>query len=238
MSYIKLEATSRDIKKKSRAKDKIPAVMYGPNSKNKHLELNYHDLARAYEDAGESSLIDLVVDDKNPVKVLIHDIQKDPLSDKYIHVDFYQLDMNKKLTVEVELVFEGIEEVEKATQAEVIRSLDKLEVECLPKDLVREIKINLVEFLKNIGDVVYAKDIKLPADLTLITEPENALASLQEIKEEIIEEPKEEAVESEEVEGEEAEEKEAEGDKKEAKEGEQTQVKKDEQKQPGPEDKK
>ena len=210
MSIIQLEAKSRDIKDESRKENIIPAVVYGPDTKNQNLKLDYKNFIKAYQEAGESSLLDLIVDNKSPVKVLIHDIQKDPVSDKYIHIDFYQLNMNKKLNVEVGLVFKGIEEVEKATAGEVIRTMDKLEIECLPKDLIKEIEVNLVEFLKNIGDVIYAKDIKLPEGLSLVTNNENTVASAQEIKEEIIEEPKEEVAEGEEGEEKEGDEKEAE----------------------------
>lgn len=186
MSNIKLAAQTRK-KENKKTEGKIPAVIYGPNSKNRSLELDYKNFSEAYRQAGESSLIDLAVDDKSAVKVLIQDIQKDPLSEKYVHIDFYELDMNKKLSLEVELKFEGIEEVEKATAGEVIRNMDKLEVECLPKDLIKEITVDVREFLKELGDTMHAKDIKLPEGLSLVGDDEAPLISVQEIKEEIIE---------------------------------------------------
>lgn len=186
MSNIKLAAQTRK-KENKKTEGKIPAVIYGPNSKNRSLELDYKNFSEAYRQAGESSLIDLAVDDKSAVKVLIQDIQKDPLSEKYVHIDFYELDMNKKLSLEVELKFEGIEEVEKATAGEVIRNMDKLEVECLPKDLIKEITVDIQEFLKELGDTMHAKDIKLPEGLSLVGDDEAPLISVQEIKEEIIE---------------------------------------------------
>ena len=228
MSKIKLNAHPRNKENKA-VENKILAVIYGPNSKNQSLELDYKEFSQIYEEAGESSLVDLVIDDKNPVKVLIHAIQKDPVSDKYVHVDFYQLDMDKKLNIDVGLVFKGTEEVEKATAGEVIRNMDKLEVECLPKDLIKEIEIDLTEFLKGVGDTVHAKDIKLPTGLVLVTDTEAPIISAQEIKEEIIEIPKEEATEEEgEKEGEEG--KEAEEGKEEAKPEEKDGEKKEEKK--------
>jgi large subunit ribosomal protein L25 len=104
----------------------------------------------------------------------------------YIHIDFYQLNMNEKTKVDVELKFLGIEEIIKLTGGEISESVDTLEVECLPKDLVKEIEIDL-SVLKNIGDVLYAKDIKLPAGLELVSDPELPVASLRAIVEEKIE---------------------------------------------------
>lgn len=190
MSHIQLKARSRNKNKKERGVDEIPAVIYGPNSENQNLAVDYREFAKTYEKTGKSTLIDLAVDEKDTVKVLIQDMQKDPVSDRYIHVDFYQLDINKKLTIDVELIFEGIEEVEKATGAEVIKNLSTIQISCLPKDLVKEITIDITDKLKKIGDSLNASDIALPEGLKLVSDPENSVVSLQEIKEEIIEAPK------------------------------------------------
>lgn len=193
MSNIKLNARQREKEKQKLGKE-IPAVVYGPNSKNINLTIDAKEFNKVYQQAGESTLIELAVENKEPVKVLIHDVQRDPVSDQYIHLDFYQLDMNKKLTVEVELKFTGIEQVEKNSQGEVTRNMNVIEVECLPKDLVKEIEVDVTKKLKEIGDVLNAKDITLPAGLVLVTDPEASVISVQKIKEEIFEEPKKEEV--------------------------------------------
>ncbi len=215
MSNIKLNAQIR--KEGERGDDKILAVVYGPNSKNRNLELDYREFVKAYNEAGESSLIDLVIEAKDPVKVLIQAIQKGPVSDKYTHIDFYELDINKKLSIDVELVFSGIEEVEKLSGGEVVRNMDKIEVECLPKDLVKEIEVKVDDFLKEIGDTIRAENIKLPEGLRLVSDREASVMSVQEIKEEIIEAPKAEEGEAGEEEKEGEEKKEGEEGKEEAK---------------------
>ncbi|PIP28819.1 50S ribosomal protein L25 [Candidatus Kuenenbacteria bacterium CG_4_9_14_3_um_filter_39_14] len=191
MSKIKLNARQRGKEKQGLGKE-IPAVVYGPNSENINLAIDAKEFNKAYHQAGESTLIELAVENQEPIKVLIHAVQRNPVNDQYIHVDFYQLAMNKKLVVEVELRFTGIEEVEKASQGEVTRNMDVLEVECLPKNLVKEIEVDIRKKLKEIGDVLNAKDIKLPAGLVLVTDPEASIISVQKIKEEIFEEPKKE----------------------------------------------
>ena len=74
----------------------------------------------------------------------------------------------------------------------------------MPKDLIKEIEVDLSQSLKNLGDTLYVKDITLPHGLGLITNPDAPIASLQEIREEIIEQPPEEETKEE---GKEAEEK-------------------------------
>lgn len=197
MANIKLNAQLRKKGEKLDV-DKIAAVVYGPKTKNQTLVVNYKDFEKAYEEAGESTLIDLMIDNKGQAPALIHQIQYNPLTGKYIHVDFYQIDMDKKIKVEIDLILEGIEEIEKKTGGEAVVNLDKIHVECSPKDLVRDIKFNVSELLNEIGDVVYVKDIKLPEGLELISDEDIPVVSLQEIKEEIIETQEETSVESEE----------------------------------------
>jgi len=187
MTAINLKAEIREAGKKiSEELKKIPAVVYGPKVENQNILIDSREFEKSLQEAGESTLVDLTVGEGSPIKVLIHDLQKDPVSGKFIHVDFYQLDMSKKTKVDVELRFIGAEEVMKITGGEISESVDKLEVECLPKDLIKEIEVDL-SVLKNIGEVIYAKDIKLPQGLQLVSDPELPVASLQAIIEEKIE---------------------------------------------------
>lgn len=193
MSNIKLLAkTRKETGKKAKkitAENKIMAVIYGPNSENKNLELNYRDFSNAYKEAGQSTLIDLGIEDQSPIKVLIQDIVKDPISNRFTHIDFYQLDVDKKLKVEVELNFVGEAPAVKVHGGELIKALDKIEVECLPKDLIKTIDVDIIT-LENIGDHICAKDIKLPEGLELVNDPEAAVIMAEEIKEEVIPEPR------------------------------------------------
>src|SRR3989344_8207576 len=98
----------------------IPAVVYGPGVKNASIEVDQREFKKVFHKAGESSLIELQLDqdpstgsgqEKRPV--LIHEIQKDPVSDNIIHVDFYQADLKEEVEVAVPLVFEGVAPAEK-----------------------------------------------------------------------------------------------------------------------------
>ncbi len=186
MSNIKLNAQIRKKGEKIPA-DKIAAVIYGPKTKNQTLMIDYKEFEKTFNQAGESTLIDLIIDGKDQAPALIHQIQYNPLTGNYRHVDFYQIDMDKKIKVEIDLILEGLEEAEKATGGEAVVNLDKIHVECSPKDLVRNIKFNAGQMLKEIGDVVYVKNIQLPQGLELLTDKDIPVVSLQAIKEEVIE---------------------------------------------------
>ncbi|KKR35017.1 MAG: 50S ribosomal protein L25 [Candidatus Magasanikbacteria bacterium GW2011_GWA2_40_10] len=169
MSF-KLSASARTEKgEKVRTKSVLPAVVYGMGGPATSVTLNYEEFVKLFAEAGEASLIDLLLGDKADGKVLVQDISYDPVSDRVIHVDLRRIDMNKELTATVELRFVGESPVIKAQGGTVMRSVENVEVKCLPKDLVSHIDVDL-SVLKTFDDVVKVKDLIVPAGIT-ITNP-------------------------------------------------------------------
>ncbi len=152
-----------------RTKTLIPAVVYGMGATATSVALNYDEFAKLYAEAGEASLIDLLVADKADGKVLIQDIAYDPVSDRIIHVDLRRIDMNKAMTATVELRFVGEPPVIKEQGGTLMRNIVAVEVKCLPKDLVSHIDVDLT-VLKTFDDVIKIKDLVVPAGIT-ITNP-------------------------------------------------------------------
>ncbi len=196
--------------KNLRAAGKIPAVLYGPKTENKNLLLDRVAFQKTYEIAGESNLIDLILEDNQIHKVIIKDVQRDPVKNLFIHVDLYEVDMKKPIIVEVPLLFVGESKAEKELGGVLTKNLEVLEVECLPGDLVENIEIDLSS-LSELGDSLHVKDIKIPNNLTLITPEDEMVVNVAEQKEEIEEtstEEKEETKEGEEPKAKEDDEKE------------------------------
>ena len=211
MEVPKLAAKTRKIKKKKvqalRDKNFIPAVIYGQGIKNQSLEVEYLPFEKIYGEAGESSLIDLSIDEAKPVKVLIQDVQKDHLSDKVTHIDFHQMKMTQKITADIKIEFVGEAPGVKEQGGILVKNVDELEVKCLPQDLVHEIKVDLA-VLKNIDDIIYIKDLEIPENVEVLSSPDDPVVSITQPREE--EEKPVETEEGGEVEGEEAEIKEGE----------------------------
>src|SRR3989338_1152883 len=96
-----------------RKEGKLPAVLYGPGLKeNLNLEIDAKEFIRVFQETGRSSFLRLEVEKESNVKpltflVLVHDIQKDPLSLSLSHVDFYQPSSTKEIKVRIPLTFEG-----------------------------------------------------------------------------------------------------------------------------------
>lgn len=166
---FKLSASARTEKgEKVRTKSVLPAVVYGMGGPATSVTLNYEEFVKLFAEAGEASLIDLLLGDKADGKVLIQDIAYDPVSDRVVHVDLRRIDMNKELTATVELRFVGESPVIKAQGGTLMRSVENVEVKCLPKDLVSHIDVDL-SGLKTFDDVVKIKDLVVPAGITIIS---------------------------------------------------------------------
>lgn len=182
---VKLVAQSRSEKngkaKKIRINGFIPAVVYGSGHKNKNIKIKKIDFERAFELAGEFNLIDLIIDEKDPTKVIIKDVQKEIISDKVIHVDFYQVDMTKKITTEIPLNFIGEAKAVKELGGTLVKEMDSLKIKCLPSDLVSHIDVDL-SVLNNYDDFIRLEDLKLPKGIELVSETNEMVANVIETR--------------------------------------------------------
>lgn len=166
-----LQAEQRETfgKKVSALRDqsRIPAVVYGPGTENVNISLGLQEFEKVYRAAGESTLIDLVVAGGQPVKILIHDIQRDALSNKAVHADLYRVNMKEKLTTHVAFEFVGESKAVKEKGGILVKNISEVEIRCLPTDLVSEIEIDLTP-LADLESVIRVKDIALPKGLELM----------------------------------------------------------------------
>jgi large subunit ribosomal protein L25 len=200
---MKLKAQPR-VKKEKLDHKTIAAVVYGSSIESKSIKLDKVEFEKVYEEVGESSLIDLALNDDKIVKVIVKQVQKHPFKNLIYNVDLHQVDMNQKITTEIPLEFVGESRAKKEEGALIMKNLDAVEVECLPADLVNYIEVDLSS-LNEFGDSIHVKDLKVPSGMEILEEDEGVVVSAIEPKEE-----EEEPIEGEEEaseEGEEGEEK-------------------------------
>lgn len=178
METLTLNATTRTITgkqvKQLRNEKKLPAVIYGKNEKNRDITIDAGEFEKVFRKAGESTLVDLVVDGADSFKVLIQDVQRDPLLDRLTHADLRQVNMKEKLTLKVQLKFVGEAPAIKELGAILVRNLDEIEVTCLPTDLVHEIEVSLLP-LKNFNDTIRVKDLVVPKGIEIKRRPEDII---------------------------------------------------------------
>lgn len=181
--------------KKSREEGIIPAILYGPKTKNTPLEVDLKEFEKAYKEVGESSLIQLEVG-KEKFLVLIHVVEFDAISQKPIHVDFYQPRLDEAIVVTVPLFFEGEAPAVKNLGGTLVKNLYELEVKALPQKLPHEIKVNINK-LATFEESVLVKDLAVPEGVKILKEPDETIAFVAQPEkiEEELEKPVEEKVE-------------------------------------------
>jgi large subunit ribosomal protein L25 len=178
---MELTATKRDVLgravKALRKEGKIPAELYGKGIENAHLSVDSKEFKKVFDEAGESTMIDLMVDgQKTPV--LIQDVQEHFLTGDVIAIDFYQPRLDEEVTVSVPIVFEGESPAVKDLGGLFIPSLDELEIEVLPTEIPHEFKVD-ISVLKEIGDHIAVKDIPMPSDrIKVLVDEDTAIASV------------------------------------------------------------
>ncbi|MBP9748787.1 50S ribosomal protein L25 [Patescibacteria group bacterium] len=154
---------------------KIPAVLYGYGVPSRSVEVEAVPFYKTLRSAGESTLVDLVVDSGEPCKVLIHDTQVDPLRQRIIHVDFLQVNMKEKLTTDISVDFVGESVAVKGLGGTLVKNHDHIPVECLPGDLVHSISVD-ISSLRTFEDVIRAKDIVAPQGVTFLMDMDEVIA--------------------------------------------------------------
>jgi len=172
MSKNILKAEVRELKEKK--EDEVPAVLYGRGVKNENLWVNAKEFIKVFKEAGESTLVDLQFGDEKR-SVLVHDVQRHPLTGNFLHIDFYQVRMDEKIETDIEIVFVGVAPAVKELGGTFVKSLDKLPIRCLPGDLISHIDAD-ISALATFEDHIYVKDLGIPEALEILIEDDTVVA--------------------------------------------------------------
>lgn len=206
MERIELKAQSRTVtgKKVKRLREQhwIPAVVYGPDTPSKGIQIEERTLSTALQQAGSTTLIDLEIDDTGePNVVLARDIQRDILTSHFLHVDFYQVRLTEKVRTSPPLEIVGESPLVKAGAAVLVQILNQVEVECLPSDLINSIPVD-ISVLEHLDDSISIRDLSVPPGITIMADPDDTVASVVPPRAALVEEVVEMELEEGEVEGE------------------------------------
>lgn len=172
----RVKATKKEINKE-RAKGSIAAVMYGHGKPAVSLWVERLAFEKLYASAGESSIIHIDVDGKSH-NALVQDVSFDPLAHRAVHIDFLQVKMNEVIEVTVPLEFVGESKAVRELGGTLIKTLEEVQVSCLPKDLPHALEIDLGK-LDTFDDNLTVANIVAPDDVKILTNPETVLAIVE-----------------------------------------------------------
>jgi large subunit ribosomal protein L25 len=164
--------------KKLRKEGILPANIYGKNVKSLAVQVSLKDFLPIYKKVGETGIVEVMVEgEKTPRHALIHNVQKDPVTDQPLHADFHQVSLTEKITasIPVELVGESSAVVQKL--GVLIQPLSEVEVEALPTELPEQFTVD-ISGLKEIDQAITVGDLKPPAGVKILTSEKEILVKI------------------------------------------------------------
>jgi large subunit ribosomal protein L25 len=171
---IKREAKGSGTARRLRNAGQIPAVVYG-NTENLSIQLDGHDFGLLLRDRGQNFVADLDVEGDAKQKVLLKDVQYNPISSNIMHADFVSISMTEALQVSlpVELLGEPAGVVAGGLLEQLI---SEVEIECLPGDMIEKISVDVSAL--EVGDHLTVSDLPLSAGVTMLTDADVAVANV------------------------------------------------------------
>ncbi len=195
-----------------RRDDQVPAIFYGPSSQPVMLAVKYLDLKTLLKSASSENVIfQLQIESGQGTEsktVMLKELQTDPIKPVFYHADFYEISMDKELTLNVPVHLVGTPAG--ASKGGILQHVKRdLAVSCLLGNVVEFLDVDVAAL--DIGDAVHVKDIVLPAGMktaedgdttiAVVTAPHVVAEKVEEVAEEekaegaAAEEPKEEPAE-------------------------------------------
>ncbi|MFC5558937.1 50S ribosomal protein L25/general stress protein Ctc [Ureibacillus thermophilus] len=143
---------------------KLPAVIYGYDIENTPIAVDYKEIAKEVQKRGRTSIFDLDVEGKR-VKALIQEVQREPLKGTVLHIDFYSVNMEQEVEVDVPIHAVG-ESVGVKEGGVLTQILDTLKIKVKPAEIPEKIDIDITTL--GIGDTIFVSDIRDRVDYQII----------------------------------------------------------------------
>jgi len=183
-----------------RQSGQLPAVLYGPGAETVLLSVNISDFDLVLKKSGASQLLlNLVIQDSETYtrSAMVKELQTHPVSRNFLHVDFYEIAMDRKIKVKVPIVTTGMAKgVELGGVLQIIRR--EIEVLCLPFEVPESFEIDVADL--DIGDSIHVRDISQEGEIEFLEDENFTVVTLLipkiEEEEEPVEEEEEEAEEA------------------------------------------
>lgn len=201
-----LAAAHREVTGKAvhrlRKEGRLPGVVYGHGVDSSNVTIDAHEFELLRKHTGPNALVDLSIDGKRAKPVLINQVQVHPVHRKPLHVDLFLVRMTEELTVDVPLVPTGESSAVTQLNGTLLHQTETVRVKALPDHLPQSIEYS-IESLVDFDATVHVRDLQVPSDVTLLTDPDEVVARVQAPRIEVEEEPVvAEAAEGEAAEGE------------------------------------
>lgn len=152
----------------------LPANIYGKKIKSESIQIDLKEFLDVYKKVGDTKLFYI-----NERPVLVANIQKNPVSDALLHVDFHQVDLKEKVEAKVPVELTGESPAEKQSIGTVVQYINEVEVEAFPTNLPEKFVVDISK-LTEVDQAIFVKDIKVDkSKVEIRTDVESILAKVE-----------------------------------------------------------
>ncbi|HEV2413880.1 MAG TPA: 50S ribosomal protein L25 [Candidatus Dormibacteraeota bacterium] len=155
---------------------KLPAVVYGHDTAATPITLDKLEFQKVFVKSGRTHLVDLAIDGQTE-KVLVREIQTHPRRLGPIHVDFYKVNLQEKIEVDVPVHLTGESAPVKQGDGDILQPLHSVKVECLPSDIPEAFEVDITP-LDEIEMELRVKDLTVPKGVTVLEDPEELVVKI------------------------------------------------------------
>ena len=193
---VELKVSPREVLGKKvkalRREGVIPANVYGHALESVAIQISKDDLVHLLHSAGRNEIVYLRLDGEEARPTFLRQIQRNPVTDAILHVDFYQISLKEKVRMEVRLVMVGTAPAEQTHGGTLLHSLNRIAVEGLPTEIPSVIEVD-VSGLDEIDATIHVRELSVPDEITVLSDPEQVVAKVA--PPQVEKEPEEEEVE-------------------------------------------
>jgi len=137
-----------------RSQGLLPANVYGRKIKSLSVQGDFNQIKKTFNQVGETGLVNLKIDKEKSFRpILLHNPQLDPVTDKLIHLDFYQVDLTQKVTADIPVEISGEAPAAQKDEGVLVQLVNEIEIEALPSDLPEKLVVNVAS-LEKIDDAI------------------------------------------------------------------------------------
>ena len=178
-----------------RRSGKTPANIYGHSIESQAIQADTNTLEKILAKAGSTHMITLKSSSsRKGHKVLVKEVQRNPITGALIHIDFHEVKMTDKVKVEVPLVLTGEAPAAGRKDLLLLENIRTVEVECLPDEIPESIPIDLSE-MDQAGDHITVRNLQLSDNIHILTHPEEVIVRVEMARTAVTEEEEVEAEE-------------------------------------------
>ncbi|MGD1119721.1 MAG: 50S ribosomal protein L25 [Dehalococcoidales bacterium] len=194
MQELKIKATKRDVLGKKarflRRQGIVPAHLFGHSLESQALQCDNTELIKVLAQAGTTRLISLKLEgDKDAKTVFVREIQRDAMTRQLLHVDFFQVRKDQKMTLDIPIVLVGEAPAMKGKGRVLSHGMNVLTVHCLPEKVPPQVEVDIT-VLTDLDIAIHVKDIKLDPEVAILNDAEQLVVKVSEITIKVEEEVK------------------------------------------------